>query len=119
MYLLDSNILIYYLDGQKDVIPFVERTKSSIFISVISVTELLAKPSLTKKQQTLINNFLSQFNILDFDITIARQAAAIKRKYGLTFPDAVLAATAKVFKLNLVSKDRAFKKVKEVRVMTV
>ncbi len=117
MYLLDSNILIYYLEGQKEIGVFVDSVKSVAFVSVISVTELLAKPKLTKEQITLIEDFLDEFTVLDVGENIAKEAASLKRKYNLTFPDALLAATAKTFDLSLVSKDKIFSRISELKLI--
>ena len=40
-YLLDSNIIIYYLNGEKKVYDFVERYKAVSAISLISYYEVL------------------------------------------------------------------------------
>ena len=117
MYLLDSNILIYYLDGHKEVGSFVDQIQGKAFISGVSVTELLAKPGLKKDQVELIEAFLEQFSVLDIDEKLAKEAASIKRKYGLSFPDALLAASAKIFDLYLVSKDKVFTKIVELKVI--
>ena len=114
MYLLDSNILIYYLDELQAIVDFVDAIKPSAYISTISITELLAKPGLTKKQVHSIQSFLDQFMSLDVDKNTAITAAALKRKYTLTFPDAMIAATALLFDLTLVSRDKVFGKVREI-----
>ncbi len=84
MYLLGSNILIYYLNGDKNVISFIDA-------------------------------FLQKFPVLDIDFYGAREAAYLKRSYPLTFPDALIAATAKVFHLTLISRDKIFKKIVEIK----
>ena len=114
MYLLDSNILIYYLDELQAIVDFVDAIKPSAYISTISITELLAKPGLTKKQVHSIQSFLDQFMSLDVDKNTAITAAALKRKYTLTFPDAMVAATALLFDLTLVSRDKVFGKIREI-----
>lgn len=116
MYLLDSNILIYYLEGKKEVRDFVKTRQSSrSFISVMSVTELLAKADLTKKQLTFLQTFLDKFSIVNFDMPVAREAARFKRIYKLLFPDAVMAATASILKLPLVTRDKHFGKIRELK----
>ncbi len=118
MYLLDSNILIYYLEGQKEIGDFVDSVKPLAFISVVSVTELLAKPKLTKEEISLVENFLDEFTVLDLNTNIAKEAANLKRNYNLTFPNAILAATAKLYDLSLVSKDKIFSRISELKLIT-
>ncbi|MBI2638917.1 type II toxin-antitoxin system VapC family toxin [Candidatus Peregrinibacteria bacterium] len=118
MYLLDSNILIYYLEGRKEVRDFVKMQKSSrASIPVISVTELLAKADLTKKQLTFLQSFLDNFSIVSFDMRAAQEAARFKRTYKLLFPDAVLAGTAHLLKLPLVTRDKHFAKIRELKII--
>lgn len=115
MYLLDSNILIYYLEGKHEVCPFVEEKKRPIFISTISVAELLAKPALKKTQLAAIEHFLKNFSLIEFDNKIAKRTAALKRKYGIRLPDAIIAATAATHRLTLISRDSIFKKIREIK----
>lgn len=115
MFLLDSNILIYYLDGKSNVESFINDAIEPLYISVISITELLAKASLNSKQQRIIKEFLQRFYIIDLDYGIADRAAALKRKYRLKFPDAVVAATAINNNLTLLSQDKVFGKIRELQ----
>ncbi len=118
MYLLDSNILIYYLNGEGSVGSFFS-SEVSKFISIISITELLAKPSLDIKEELLIMQFLDRFRILPLDVVVAKRAAELKRKHNLMFPDAIIAATTELFDLVLITRDRGFKKVSEIRTLTL
>lgn len=118
MFLFDSNVLIYHLEGITRSERFFESTSPS-FISVISVTELLAKPKLTKHQARVIENFLEQFNVLEFDHDIAKKAATLKRKYNLHFPDAVIAGTALYHRLTLISQDKVFKRIKGLKTFSL
>ncbi len=118
MYLLDSNILIYHLNGEGAITSFIKGEMPK-FISVISVTELLAKPSITLEQEFLITNFLEQFRMLPLDVLVAKKAAEFKRKYNLTFPDAIMAATAERYNLILITRDKGFKKVSEMRTLAL
>lgn len=118
MYLLDSNILIDYLEGRKEVRDFVKAQKSSrATISVISITELLAKADLTKKQLVFLQSFLDKFSVVNFDRRTAYEAARFKREYKLLFPDAVLAATSRLLKLTLVSRDKHFGGIPELKII--
>ncbi len=115
--LLDTNIVILYLAGIEEVRPYVESTKYYSYISAITVTELLAKSDLSKSEQKLILGVISKFDVIDFDTNVAYAAADLKRKHkSLKTPDAVLAATAHVHSLVLVSRDKNFKKIKEIKV---
>ena len=118
MYLLDTNILILYLAGNNVVKPYIEVRGAAPFISTITVAELLSHPKLSSGKLVEIKDFLSGFKILDFDNNTAYVTASLRRKHkGLKLPDAILAATAKLFNLTLVSRDTVFKNVKEIKVV--
>ena len=104
---LDSAILIYHLE---DIAPYSSLT-TEIFISLangnlagvlstISVTELLTKPFQEGKadQISIFEAFihsLPQTRLIAPDYAIAKEAAALRGKYGLRTPDAILFSTAK------------------------
>lgn len=118
MYLLDSNILIYYLEGKKEVRDFVRIQKPPrASISVISITEILAKADLSKKQLAFLQSFLDEFFVINFDSGMAKEAARFKRIYNFLFPDAVLCATAHMLKLSLITRDKHLGKIKELKII--
>lgn len=61
--------------------------------------------------------FLAEFTVLDVNENVAKEAASMKRTYNLSFPDALLAAAAKIFNLSLVSKDKIFSRITELRLI--
>jgi len=60
--LLDSNIIIYYLQGNKTAYNLIEN--NNIFISVITEMELLSYKNLTVKEEKIIKDLLSIFTII-------------------------------------------------------
>jgi len=115
--LLDTNILIAYLNGEEKAIKILSEWKISgkvLFISTISKAEVLALPQLSSKDIDKIRDFLNNFFSISFDDLIAEKAAFIRRSYKLKLPDAGIAATALVHKLPLVTRDRQFRKIKEI-----
>lgn len=118
---LDTNILIAYLNGEQPVIDFISGLKQegrALFISSINVAEILALPNLTTSDIRNIKQFLSELISVPFDDVLAETAALIKRVYKISLPDAIIAATALSRKVNLVSRDKQFKKVKELNVLS-
>lgn len=114
---LDTNILIAYLDGEQTVIDFVLEQKvfgRAVFISSISVAELLSLSALTDTDLKRIERFIENFISVPFDNALAESAASFRRQYGLSIPDAAIAATAFIHHVPLVSRDRGMKKIKEV-----
>lgn len=116
-YLLDTNILIYLLEGQKEVYQFLLDLKQEVFfISTISDFEFLSgHPTQTQWQKRV--QALEGFAPLDFRRETSMEASRLqKMNLHLRFKDLLIAATAKVEKLTLVTADKDFKKLKGLKV---
>ncbi|MFA6788484.1 MAG: PIN domain-containing protein [Arcobacteraceae bacterium] len=81
---LDSDILIYFLKGNKDVVNEVLKyALSDLYITRINCTELLyGAYNSTKIEENLtkINAFLAQFTVLEFDEKSSKIFAQLKAK---------------------------------------
>ncbi len=120
--LCDTNILIAYLNGEARIFAILSRWKQErrvLYVSVATVTELFAHPLITDKEGRRIETFLSFFTILPFDVRLAKHAAFLKRRYTLSFPDAVIAGTAWSKGIPLITRDKQLFKVKEVVVRSI
>ncbi len=97
--ILDTNIIIDHLrlKGQ-DSIQFNlinSHLDDSFSISTITIQELFAGAStLHKSPLSLLNQTLSELDILTYTQKVAELAGKIARDYHLTFADAAIAATA-------------------------
>lgn len=114
---IDTNILIAYLDGESGVTSLLSDWKQSgrpLFISSISVAEVLSLPTLTHSDIENIRKFLSEFISIYFDNQIAERTAFLRRIYHISVPDAAVAATALNLGVSIVSRDKVFKKIKEI-----
>jgi predicted nucleic acid-binding protein len=118
MFTIDSNILIYYLEGD----PAVREKLASwllrgerLFISAITRIELFAAPALDVEEESKINKLLGSFVMLPVDAQIADVAARIKRTYRLPLGDSIIGATSFLTRAPLVTRNiRDFKKIKEI-----
>ena len=115
MYLLDSNILIDFLNGDKKIGDWIntEKSISTLFpfaISIVGRIEVLSDKKLTEKQAIELEKFLDTFDTFSISDEIARLAAMIRREKVLTLGDAIIAATAIIRKRTLVTKDKSFAK---------
>ena len=115
--ILDTNILIAYLDGERAVVDFVLNQKEAgraIFVSSVSVAELLSLPALAETDIRRIKDFLGNFISVPLNDDLAEAAAVLRRTYKLSIPDATVAATALVHRSPLITRDKSFRKVKEI-----
>jgi len=110
--LVDTNIILYLLGGDKTIIPILEN--KNLFISFISELELLSYINLTNKELSVVKNFLSECSILDINSKIKEHAIEIKRKYKLKLPDTIVLATSQYLNIQILSADNQFNQVKEI-----
>lgn len=117
-YLLDTNTVIYYINNS---LPngAVELVESSIpAISFITRIELLAWPQLQIPEELKFSRFIEDANIYSCSESIILQTIAVKKQYKLKLPDAIIAATAIVNNLTLISRNlKDFDKVSDLQVI--
>ena len=118
---IDSNILIAYLDGQKEVVEAIQtwKSRSPLFVCSISRVEVLALAKLTPAEVHKIKTFLENFISVPLDDNLAETAALFRRNYKLALADAIIIATATDKQLPLVSRDKQFKKINEITVIEI
>lgn len=109
--LVDTNIILYLLGGDKTIIPLLQDKK--LFISFITELELLSFKELSEKEEKIIKNFLTECTIFDINPKIKELAISLRKKYSFKIPDTIIIATAMYLDLSLISADEEFKKVKE------
>jgi predicted nucleic acid-binding protein len=115
-YLLDSNILIYLLKNDSKTKALLKRLRREyFFISTISVTEV-QWGARSQKDLKILKDFTRQFVPLDLRTAIAEQAVTLsKTQKSLKFKDLLIAATAQVEGLTLVTTDKDFKRIKDLK----
>ena len=127
MYLLDTNICIYIIKKKPIELLTILKTKSrkDIFISSITVAELeygVAKSMYPEKNKIALIEFLSIFNIINFDDHDAVEYGALKAKLeksgAIIGPmDLLLAAQALSKKLIIVTNNvREFERIDNIKI---
>lgn len=108
MYLIDTDVLIWTLRGNKKYEEFLQnlKNKNDLSISTITIAELYKNifPSEIVKTE----NVLHELNIWDVNTSIAKQAGLYWQEYSkklknLSLTDCFIAATASIHNLTLVS----------------
>ncbi|MFA0741032.1 MAG: hypothetical protein DFNUSKGM_001140 [Candidatus Fervidibacter sacchari] len=113
---LDSDVLIDHLRGSRTYAGYIERYERGElrgYISAITVAELLAaKRTREPTERRRIERLLSLFVIVPIDATIAALAGELRRDFGISLPDAIVAATALTLGLTLVTRNiRDFRRI--------
>lgn len=108
-YLWDTNTVIYYL--QQLFPPDAEKFMDDILkdgqpiISAITEIELLCWKSATEKDLSLLHNFINDASVIELEQSIKLKAATIRKAHRIKLPDAIIAATAIVYDLTLLSRN--------------
>ncbi len=119
MFVLDTNILIYYAANDRLVVEFLERNESNpIYIPTIVVAEFLSFRLITPTAVRIFEQFEKQAYIFPLDLSVAHLAAQIRKESNLKLADAIIAATALVTGSAVVTRNvRDFRKVRDLLVI--
>jgi len=122
-YLIDTNVVIYYFgsvlspDSEKFIDEVLGNTAS---LSVINRIELLCFKGLSTKETETLEYFIQNCSIIDLDEEIISETIKIRKEFSLKLPDAIIAATCIVNKLNLITYNiRDFEKVPTLNINSV
>jgi len=123
-YLLDSNILIDYLRGDKKIAEFLynlEKTNTNILISVITEYELLCGKDVNNSiKSQKISELLSLFPPIDVNSEIVKISAKFYRNYNSGIADAIIAGTALYTNSTLITRNtKHFINIKEIKIESV
>jgi len=120
--IIDTNVIIYYLAGNKKWVNVINKLldkKYKLYISVITEMELFAWPTLTANEQDKINAILDCVKIINIDSKLARIAGFLRQQVKSRTADSLVAATAKSLDLPLLTNNaKDFKKFKGVAVIS-
>lgn len=108
MYLVDTNILIYYFNNDipKDSVDKIEEIFSQHFnISIITKMEFLGFRGHNENSFKQAKSFIMNANAIGLDDVISDRVVDIRRSYNIKLPDAIIAATAIENDLILVTRN--------------
>lgn len=119
-YLIDTNIAIYYLE---DYIPlqqidFIEKIiNEQGCVSVVTEIELLSWNPIDKQELVLVNLFVNTLKVMPLDTLTVRATVAIRQQFRLKLPDAIIAASALVNDLTLITRnEKDFSRIKNLKI---
>ncbi len=110
MIILDTNIIIELLKGNKETKELLEGINEKNFaISIITNMELYYG-AINKRELNKIRKFLKSFDLLLINEEISRIALDLIEKYskshGLEIPDALIAATSIYYDISLLTYNK-------------
>ncbi|MDD5271806.1 MAG: type II toxin-antitoxin system VapC family toxin [Methylovulum sp.] len=103
-YLVDSNIIIYHFNNEKLATVFLTENKNQCVISQITYIEVISF-AFTQEQENDVKEFLESFKIIDVNREIAVQAIRNRKIKKIKMPDNIIASTAQVKNLILVTRN--------------
>jgi predicted nucleic acid-binding protein len=115
-YLVDINTIIDYLENKLPEKSNKLIDNIIIQFSVISRIELLVWKKATDDHLKILNDFISSSTVFDLNESIILKSIEIRKNYHLKLPDAIIAATAVVNNLPLLTRNISdFEKVIQIK----
>mgnify|MGYP000941454018 FL=1 len=119
-YLIDNNAISSYFSGtlsenamqlMADVIDQIPN------ISVITEIEALSWINVDKNKERIVQEFINDSHVISLTPAVVKQCVSIRRSQKIKTPDAIIAATAIVHNLTLITSDSDFKNIADLVVL--
>lgn len=107
--MLDTNVIIGILKGTEAALVLVQNKGAGIGVcaySSVTRMELLSFPDLTADEEQAIVGLLGLLDYCPITPAVENAAIALRRAHRLKLPDAIVAATAQVNGLELLTLDK-------------
>jgi predicted nucleic acid-binding protein len=110
-YLIDSNVISSYFAGlfkekpARFIADIIDQTPN---LSVITAIESLSWVSPDKSKEVILQAFIQNANVLYITPDIVDECVRIRRSKKIKTPDAIIAATAIIHKMILITSDSDF-----------
>lgn len=109
-YLLDTNAIIQLLKGNGEILSVLAEAEF-VSTSIIAEMEFFSFKDLPEVDKILYERFRSRifvYGVPSEDVDFTRNVAEIRKAYGLKLPDAIIAGTARVNELTILTADDHF-----------
>ena len=107
-YLLDTNLVVGLLKGRPEAVNLRDRLQldfANCAVSQITRMELLSYPKLQVDEERHIRAFVDSCAVVLLEEPVEIAAISLRRSTGARLPDAIIAASAKVKGLKLLTLD--------------
>jgi predicted nucleic acid-binding protein len=108
-WLLDTNVVIDAFAGLPEAAKATKSARASdlewIEYSAITRLKVLGFPGLAAANETGLRHLLAQFSEAEVNAAIIERAIEIRRSVRIKTPDAIIAATALIYRASLVTRN--------------
>ena len=116
-FLIDTNIIIYLTQGKLKINDFA-KTGGNLHISSISYIETLGYPFQNQDEEKDVTELCEMFERIFLTKEVEKQTILIRKSNKIKLPDAIIAATAMVYNLTLVTHNMDdFKNIQELKIL--
>jgi len=119
-YLIDNNAISNFFSGtfpDKGMLFMEEILDQVPIISVITEIEALSWISSDKSKEEIVKSFVQDATILALTPAIVTKCISIRRGRKIKTPDAIIAATAVVHNLTLITDDAGFNNISDLKII--
>ncbi|MBC7552342.1 MAG: type II toxin-antitoxin system VapC family toxin [Taibaiella sp.] len=114
-YLLETNIVLYILNGEEDLVTFLDG--SQLFISIITELELLSYSGITEIEMQNVEAFINDITVIPLNTEVKTSTIVTRKQSKLKLADSIIAASSMVYGMQLVTADKHFKSVNELQLI--
>lgn len=119
-YLIDTNAVIDYLGNKLPIsgIDFMNSVVDAVpNVSVVTKIEILGYNA-SEQYYTILNSFINDATVLDLNEKVVEATIDIRKKHKTKLPDAIIAATALVYDLVVITRNTSdFKNIDGLKVL--
>jgi predicted nucleic acid-binding protein len=116
-FLIDTNIIIYLTQGKLKISDFAKKG-GNLYISSISYIETLGYPFQNQDEERDVTEFCETFERIFLTKEVEKQTILIRKSNKIRLPDAIIAATAMIYNLTLVTHNiDDFKKIQGLKMI--
>ena len=112
---IDTNIIVYLLDGDDTLATFLQG--QTVYVSFSTQLELLGYQGLSSDEEKKIESFLESCVIIDINPSIKKEVIKLRKRHKIKLPDAIIMGSSFYMDLPILTSDDGFNKVENLEVI--